>query len=350
MNNRIVGLDLLRSIIMIFGPTFHASMLMDGAFGFDGYFSQTKVTYSILHYTNPFRMELFFIISGFFASLVLEKKGIAHYSESRKQRILKPTIVALVVILPLTCILMYGMQGYTDLNGYFSYRHLWFLVTLSFISLLTLISPLFILNAARQLGEYLNKKSFFSITVYFCSALIFFQLISRVATRVLPESIEILFQVGNVLFYIMPFFIGMVIFYIVKKPTIKTIVFYAIVFTVWYSFSVSSMSYMSLPGLSKTLMKDIFSTIMCLSVFYFFFSLKIQSNKLISELSRVALPFYLLHLPVLILLSGVYSRVVNDNSDTLYSLTVIPLTMFLSYCASWFLTKNNLVRRSLGLI
>lgn len=66
MNQRLLGIDLLRSIILIFGPTIHASMIMDGAFGFDNYLSQSPALKNILHITNQFRMELFFLISGFF--------------------------------------------------------------------------------------------------------------------------------------------------------------------------------------------------------------------------------------------------------------------------------------------
>ncbi|HHU4051594.1 acyltransferase family protein [Raoultella ornithinolytica] len=143
MNNRIVGLDLLRSIIMIFGPTLHASMIMGGAFGFNGYFNQSSINYAIFNYSHQFRMELFFIISGFFSSLVISRKGTDHYIESRKKRIFRPTILSLITILPITCMLMFYIKGDTDIKSYLSYRHLWFLVTLSMISLITFVNPRF---------------------------------------------------------------------------------------------------------------------------------------------------------------------------------------------------------------
>lgn len=74
MNGRFVGVDLLRSIILIFGPTFHASMLMDGAFGFDGYLLQSPLIRGVLQATTPFRMDLFFLISGFFHPWLYQEK------------------------------------------------------------------------------------------------------------------------------------------------------------------------------------------------------------------------------------------------------------------------------------
>ncbi len=91
MHNRLTGLDLLRSIIMIFGPVFHASMLYNGAWGFDYQLYKNPWIVDALNLTHPFRMELFFMISGFFSSLLIARKGSEHFIESRIKRVLKPT-------------------------------------------------------------------------------------------------------------------------------------------------------------------------------------------------------------------------------------------------------------------
>ena len=348
--NRIVGLDLLRAIIMIFGPTYHASMLMEGSFGFEGYFSQTDVTKTLLFYTNQFRMELFFIISGFFASLVIEKKGVNKYEVSRKDRILKPTLVSLVTILPLTCLLMYSLQGYKDFDGYISYRHLWFLVTLSLISIMTLIGPSFWVTLAKKTASFFDGFNFIFLSFSFCVVFFLFHVISILANKALPGIFNVLLQVENVIKFIVPFLFGMILYFVKIKPSKFFIALFPVLFTLWYFSASLFLSDDYLPKPVPLFIKDFFSSMMCISIFYFFYDLNLVVNKYISELSRIALPFYLLHLPILILLSNIYWNVSEYESDVLFSFVVIPSTIVLSFVISWVLTKNSFIKRGLGLI
>lgn len=348
MNNRIVGLDLLRSIIMIFGPTLHASMIMGGAFGFNGYFNQSSINYAIFNYSHQFRMELFFIISGFFSSLVISRKGTDHYIESRKKRIFRPTILSLITILPITCMLMFYIKGDTDIKSYLSYRHLWFLVTLSMISLITFVNPRFFLNTSNRIARYLNGRPYiFSMAVFF---ILFFvsHILFIISKKILPRDLNVSLQISESILYMAPYIVGMTLYFISSALSKKTITCFLFLFTVWYVVSLTPF-YDAAPGVIKVMLKDISTVMVCLSIFYLFFSMKIQQNKFISELSRIALPFYLFHLPVLILLSSIYYEITKNDSDIQYTLIVIPLTILITYFISWSSMRNIVVRKSMGM-
>lgn len=333
---------------MLFGPTLHASMIMSGSFGFDGSFTQTETTNAIFNYSHQFRMELFFMISGFFSSLVITRKGASHYTESRKKRIFRPTIISLFTILPLTALLMFTLQDHRDLQSYFSYRHIWFLVALSMISLVTFCNPQGFVNLAKKTSDFLKNKPYIFITAVFAGAYFISNVSFILSKKFLPREINVFFQISEAVLYVAPFFIGMILYFLSKLPSKGTIITYFLLFTLWYVASLTP-TYDTLPGPIKVLLKDTFTIMVCLSIFYFFYSLKLPASKFISELSRIALPFYLFHLPILILLSSLYCKITENDSDIQYALIIIPLTVVVTYFLSWVSIKNTSVQRSLGI-
>lgn len=94
-------LDALRGAAMLLGIVLHASM---------AYFPVPwpvqdmhqerwlALVYAVIH---GFRMPLFFILSGFFTMLVLERRGLRSLLEQRALRIALPLAVSLATILPL---------------------------------------------------------------------------------------------------------------------------------------------------------------------------------------------------------------------------------------------------------
>ena len=108
-NRRYYGLDALRGSMMLLGIVLHAA-------GF--YISSpppqmaalptdrnTSYLFDLVfHFIHSFRMPLFFVLAGFFASLLVEKRGLWGTYKDRAARILAPLLVAVVTILPLTAL------------------------------------------------------------------------------------------------------------------------------------------------------------------------------------------------------------------------------------------------------
>src|SRR4051794_9298386 len=59
----------------------------------------------LFHFIHAFRMPVFFVLAGFFAALLVEKRGLWGTYKNRAARVLAPLAVALLTILPLTLIL-----------------------------------------------------------------------------------------------------------------------------------------------------------------------------------------------------------------------------------------------------
>ena len=161
-SQRIHSLDAMRAILMLLGVYFHLSLAYvtfgDGSEGWVKDPSSTSpffdFVFGALHY---FRMHGFFMIAGFFGSLLYHKKGAKKMMTNRVKRILLPL---LVMIAPIKLLITYFRnfsfqrnEGFSIweslLRGFsifelpdrwellpFDTAHLWFLNYLFFMSLL----------------------------------------------------------------------------------------------------------------------------------------------------------------------------------------------------------------------
>lgn len=100
-DDRVHYMDNLRALAMLAGVVFHAALAYsplvhglwptadaDGSAGVD----------AIAWFVHLFRMPLFFVIAGFFAALLVRKRGIAGMLRNRLARVLLPFLVFLPVV------------------------------------------------------------------------------------------------------------------------------------------------------------------------------------------------------------------------------------------------------------
>ena len=105
-------LDALRSFAMILGIAIH------GVFSFNGMpiwpaqdINQNPQYGVVAEFIHGFRMQLFFLISGFFTAMMLLKKGSFAVSMHRTKRILIPLLLSTIFLVPL-------MNNMTKLNEF----------------------------------------------------------------------------------------------------------------------------------------------------------------------------------------------------------------------------------------
>ena len=143
---RLYYLDALRSFCMFFGLFVHAGTLDSGAWP-----STTSFFVS-----EHFRMATFFVISGFFAVMMLGKRGIIGFAQHRALSLVLPLITALVLLNPVTNWLVYCYH--TEPVGFWAFLtgdrpapvrpinwhlHLWFLFSLiAYMVLLPFFDPI----------------------------------------------------------------------------------------------------------------------------------------------------------------------------------------------------------------
>ncbi len=107
--SRLHYMDNLRAIIMTLGVFFHAALAYSPALH-GVWFSADQVNSPIVDhlvaFTHQFRMPLFFAIAGFFAALLVERRGVGGMMKNRSLRVLLPFVifwplVTLGIILPI---------------------------------------------------------------------------------------------------------------------------------------------------------------------------------------------------------------------------------------------------------
>jgi glucan biosynthesis protein C len=107
---RYYGLDALRGAMMMLGIVLHAATLYLAAppphvpLTTDRNTSLTMdAIFDLIH---SFRMPCFFVLAGFFASLLVEKRGVPGTYRNRAARILGPLLAGMVTVLPIAGLFM----------------------------------------------------------------------------------------------------------------------------------------------------------------------------------------------------------------------------------------------------
>src|SRR5215468_4001159 len=94
---RFHSLDALRAFALLLGVFFHSLMayvLPPGIWAV-GTTAPSMPLLWFVYYSHCFRMEVFFLLAGFFARLVIEKRGVSSFLRDRARRILLVFVVAL---------------------------------------------------------------------------------------------------------------------------------------------------------------------------------------------------------------------------------------------------------------
>lgn len=106
-NRRYYGLDALRGSLMMLGIVLHAAMfyVADPPIPIPTDRNTSYVFDVLLFFIHSFRMQAFFVLAGFFAALLVARRGVRETLVDRAKRILAPMAVAAVTILPVAGLL-----------------------------------------------------------------------------------------------------------------------------------------------------------------------------------------------------------------------------------------------------
>ncbi|GBF40778.1 acyltransferase [Leptospira ellinghausenii] len=161
---RLIYLDNLRSFALLLGIVFHSAIVYASDIK---YAIQTEERSEILSYfcywIHSFRMPMFYMISGFFSAMVIEKKGTSFYLDGRLRRVFIPTIFGLVFLAPIQYFLMEKLNSpnlslleFLTLfftKDKFQHSHIWFLVDLFLFSMIYVLIQ-------KPLNRFANWKPF----------------------------------------------------------------------------------------------------------------------------------------------------------------------------------------------
>ena len=177
--SRLDYLDAARAFALVLGIVFHASLSFLPVF--IGWAVQDVSTGSVVGafftVSHSFRMELFFLLAGFFGCVTLRRKGATAFVQSRALRLIVPFVVGWFILRPLIvsgwlmgAAAMRGdyefwsaiEQGIRSLNtlpaGIFTGSHLWFLYYLAMITAIVLVARAFLL-VSGPFSEAITRRT-----------------------------------------------------------------------------------------------------------------------------------------------------------------------------------------------
>ncbi|MGQ8364251.1 acyltransferase family protein [Glaciecola sp. 1036] len=169
-DNRVHYMDNLRAFAMLLGIFFHAALAYSPMLANLWLTSdpQNSVVVDVLaFFSHTFRMPLFFIVAGFFAALLIQKRGIGATAKNRGLRIVLPFVIFLpFVIISIVLIMGWAIENVQQKNPLLGFiammaqnpdapapplttTHLWFLYQLTFFYAVVLI--------CNKLGNKFNQ-------------------------------------------------------------------------------------------------------------------------------------------------------------------------------------------------
>ncbi|MGJ8679768.1 acyltransferase family protein [Paraglaciecola sp.] len=159
-DSRVHYMDNLRAFAMLLGIFFHAALAYSPMMNqlWPASDPQNSAVVDVLaFFSHSFRMPLFFVIAGFFAALLVKKRGLGAMLKNRLQRVTLPLVIFLPLVM-ISMVVMFGwaveaienkspMLGMVAMMSQMpdaptpppSTMHLWFLYNLTFFYLLTVL-------------------------------------------------------------------------------------------------------------------------------------------------------------------------------------------------------------------
>ena len=331
------GLDLLRCILMLLGPLIHVIAVIDPK-GNWRYFSEVnnnEIIYSIFNPITFFRMETFFIISGFFALLIMHKKNIKYFVDSRNKRVFLPFLTSILTITPLCYFLNYYIYSGFDITISNTIIHLWFLLTLYIVSIFFVFNYNYF-NRLIKIGFY--KFIFIVLLILIVNE--FFNHAAKIALNF--EIYRIYYYlIYNSFYYLLFFSLGLYFYEYCKENFFNINGLYVLIL---YIFMVV-MSYQSIyfeGFLFKSVYKFcslLFSVYTSIYIFNLFKNIDFKSNGILDFFVKNAILIYLFHFPITIYICYLFDGFF-DNS-LLYFIFSLVFVMFFSIFLSYLISRSS---------
>ncbi|RPF88251.1 MAG: hypothetical protein CBB78_008370 [Roseibacillus sp. TMED18] len=181
-NHRYHDMDFIRAAAMLLGLILHVCIFFmppQKLFWGTGEYVGDEVNLQLLNFIHLFRMQLFFMMAGFFAQLVIDRKGYWRLVWDRIKRVLIPFLAGVLILMPVHLVLMNGGGVYynnafdgmgllecfktVSLFGLFDAKpgikdtliHFWFLFYLILIYIIHFaLRPIFRLVGIRKVGAF----------------------------------------------------------------------------------------------------------------------------------------------------------------------------------------------------
>lgn len=349
---------------MLSGIVYHASLVIGPSdwLYISKYYSSDYL-WGGIHVLHYFRMESFFLLSGFFSALVINKKSYKYYIQSRVKRVLVPLLVALIFITPMQTYYLYSNDVIASSDIYLlrtAVSHLWFLPTLFVLSMILVFIPSGLIESvALKLSGSTSNIFWFLVFVLlvflaYVPRGINFTLDSLIANEYITSTIKYLLTTP--LKYSPLFFLGAALYLHdafrkliieMKGYLLMTAFLIAGVFLTFINYYCATSSGFTV--YSKIAMVPF--EVICgfsgsLFLFNIFYKSNVKCSKITSILVESSLIVYIFHHPVLLVLSS-YFDVPNINLYV-YFAAICLSTYAISFLVYLFILRIKFLHKFLG--
>ncbi|WP_145498948.1 glucans biosynthesis protein MdoC [Yersinia bercovieri] len=221
-NQREYFLDAIRAYLMLLGIPFHLSLIYS-SHHWAVNSSHPSLVFTLLNdFIHAFRMQVFFIISGYFSFMLYQRYERQHWLQIRLERVVIPLLAAMVLItLPQFFLLKNYTSKLQDWNLFTIYQkiniaiwelvsHLWFLLTLALLTIICFYLFKRIKNSLPTVPILIKRmNNIGKVSLYVFLFVLVYSVIRRVIYLLNPEILfnSILnFAIMETLFYL-PFFL-----------------------------------------------------------------------------------------------------------------------------------------------
>ncbi|MEH4694124.1 glucans biosynthesis protein MdoC [Atlantibacter hermannii] len=229
-------LDSIRAWLMLLGIPFHISLIYSSHHWHVNSVAPSWWLTLFNDFVHAFRMQVFFVISGYFSYMLFLRYPRARWWKVRVERVGIPMLTAIAVLTLPQFIMLQYVKGQADkwhtLSGYEKYNtlawelisHLWFLLVLVVLTTLGLI---WFKNISARIAEgrfgALKNITLGKLSIIFFSLGVLYAIIRRTLLILYPPILSdgmFNFIVMQTLFYAPFFILGALAF---KHPSLKSL-------------------------------------------------------------------------------------------------------------------------------
>lgn len=314
ISSRLAYIDALRAILMLLGIVIHSSQIYNPE---QSWLIFSPHNDSIFHYViqaiSSFRMPAFFIVSGYFSLLLMQKKMPLDFFVTRIERLFVPLLIGVLTLnVPLAYFLKQNGWIEVEFNLFLSdggwKQHLWFLINLFIYTSVAVF--LYCFSRLRFLFSKLSDviAGFNVLVILFTIPFIFifFQALNKFGVPVYEKFIGI--SLFEILYYLPFFLLGMLLKYNSRFFTEFTsfrcftlmLGVYLFVF-VFKCFFVKDENEM-LSSILRTYVDIVLSLTLSALCFYIFSNFLNRQSVVFSKISEASYTVYIFHQPIVVLL------------------------------------------------
>ncbi|EFE94127.1 glucans biosynthesis protein MdoC [Serratia odorifera] len=334
-NQREFFLDSIRAYLMLLGVPFHLSLIYS-SHGWAVNSASPSFSLTVLNdVIHAFRMQVFFIISGYFSFMLYQRYERRRWLKVRLERV----VIPLLSSIPLITIPQFFMLKYfTDkLNGWNAFSlygkinvtiwelvsHLWFLLTLALLTCVCFYLFRRIKAIATPIAPYpINRMTNLGkILLYFLLYALLYSTAHRIiltfAPQILPNAV-FNFVVMETLFYLPFFVLGAYAFKyawlkdIFLKPSPWAVLGSLLLF-IAYMLNQKLLAHSDFMFEIEIIIKALLGILMTNVVFSFGHALLNQHSPRITYLVNASLFIYLVHHPLTLIYGAFITPYIGNN-------------------------------------